>query len=437
MPVEWQHPTSEPPAPIRRIMVRALYQILLWLALPFVPLRLWWRSRREPEYGERVGERFGRPPAAIPKDGVWFHAVSAGETIAAAPLIEALADEFPSLPFLVTTMTPTGSEQVTRRLGGKVAHCYAPYDFRFAVRAFFDAVRPRLLILVETELWPNLIGEAHRRGVPVLLVNARLSERSARGYGRFPKLTQTMLSQLGLIGCQYPDHAQRFQAIGADPAKVVTTGSVKFDVVLPGDHAPAVAALRTALGLAGRPTWIAASTHPGEEAIVLDAHQRLRERLPDLCLLLVPRHPVRSAEVLKLAVDRGFASASLSQPPSEPAAVVVCDQMGALQTLYGLSKVAFIGGSLVPRGGHNPIEAALCGQPLLMGPSDFNFTEVAAAFAKAGCLDRVRDAGELAEAVIKHLSDEPGRQQAGARALEAVRRNGGALAKTKALLRIR
>ena len=150
-------------------MARALYQILLWLALPIVPLRLWWRSRREPGYGERIGERFGRPSAAIPTGGVWFHAVSAGETIAAAPLIEALADEFPAAPFLVTTMTPTGSEQVIRRLGGKVAHSYAPYDFGFAVRAFFNAVRPRLLILVETELWPNLIGEAHRRGVPVLL----------------------------------------------------------------------------------------------------------------------------------------------------------------------------------------------------------------------------------------------------------------------------
>ena len=415
-------------------MARTLYQILLWLAVPFLPLRLWWRSRREPGYGERVGERFGRPPAAIPKHSVWFHAVSAGETIAAAPLIEALADEFPSLPFLVTTMTPTGSEQVVGRLGGKVAHCYAPYDFRFAVRAFFDAVRPRLLILVETELWPNLIGEAHRRGVPVLLVNARLSERSARGYGRLPKLTEVMLDQLHLIGCQYPDHGRRFQALGANPAKVVTTGSVKFDIVLPGDHTQAVAALRTTLGLAERPVWIAASTHPGEEAIVLDAHQRLLQRWPGLCLLLVPRHPVRSGEVHKMAVDRGLSTASLSQPPQNPAAVVVCDQMGALQTLYGLSQVAFIGGSLVPRGGHNPIEAAVCGLPLLMGPSDFNFTEVAAAFAKADCLTRVRDASDLAEAVTKHLSDKPSRQQTGERALEVVRRNGGALAKTNALL---
>lgn len=416
-------------------MTHMLYQILLWLALPVVPLRLWWRSRRELGYGERVGERFGRPPAAIPKDGVWFHAVSAGETIAVAPLIEALADEFPALPFLVTTMTPTGSEQVTRRLGDKVAHCYAPYDFPFAVRAFFDATRPRLLILVETELWPNLIGEAHRRGVPVLLVNARLSERSARGYGRIPKLAESVLGQLRLIGCQYPDHARRFQALGADPAKVVTTGSVKFDVALPVDHVHAVAALRTALGLAERPVWIAASTHPGEEAIVLEAHQQVRKRLPDVCLLLVPRHPIRSGEVLKMVADSGFTSASLSLPPSEAIDVVVGDQMGVLQTLYGLSQVAFIGGSLVSRGGHNPIEAAICGQPLLMGPLDFNFTEVAAAFTEADCLTRVRNAGELAEAVVKHLSNASGRRETGQRALAVVRRNGGALAKTKALLR--
>ena len=416
-------------------MARTLYGILLWLALPFVPLRLWWRSRREPGYGERIGERFGRPPTAIPKDGVWFHAVSAGETIAVAPLIGALADEFPALPFLVTTMTPTGSEQVIRRLGDKVAHCYAPYDFPFAVRAFFDAARPRLLILVETELWPNLIGEAHRRSVPVLLVNARLSERSARGYGRIPKLAEAILGQLRLIGCQYPDHARRFQALGADPDKVVTTGSVKFDIALPADHTREVAALRTALRLAERPVWVAASTHPGEETIVLQAHRRVRERLPSACLVLVPRHPIRSGEVLEMAADRGFSSASLSLPPSEPVDVVVGDRMGVLQTLYGLSQVAFIGGSLVPRGGHNPIEAAICGQPLLMGPSDFNFTEVAAAFSEADCLARVRNAGELAEAVIKHLGDTPGRRQAGQRALGVVRNNSGALAKTKALLR--
>ena len=416
-------------------MARTLYRILLWLALPIVPLRLWWRSRREPGYGERIGERFGHPPTAIPKDSVWFHAVSAGETIAAAPLIEALAEEFSSLPFLVTTMTPTGSEQVIRRLGDKVAHCYAPYDFPFAVRAFFDAARPRLLILVETELWPNLIGEAHRRGAPVLLVNARLSERSARGYGRIPKLAKAALSQLRLIGCQYPDHARRFQALGADPDKVVTTGSVKFDVALPADHTREVAALRTALRLAERPVWIAASTHPGEEAIVLEAHRQVRERLPSVCLVLVPRHPIRSGEILEMAADRGFASASLSLPPSEPVDVVVGDRMGVLQTLYGLSQVAFIGGSLVPRGGHNPIEAAICGQPLLMGPSDFNFTEVAATFADADCLARVGTASELAEAVIKHLCDTPNRHQAGQRALDVVRRNGGALAKTKALLR--
>ena len=416
-------------------MARTLYQLLLWLALPVVPLRLWWRSRREPGYGQRIGERFGRPPVGIPTNGVWFHAVSAGETIAATPLIEALAAEFPALPFLVTTMTPTGSEQVIRRLGDKVAHCYAPYDFPFAVRAFFDAARPRLLILVETELWPNLIVEAHRRGVPVLLVNARLSERSARGYRRIGKLAKAVLGQLHLIGCQYPDHARRFQALGAEAGKVVTTGSVKFDIALPPEHDREVDKLRTAMRLAERPIWIAASTHPGEEAIVLEAHRQVRERLPSAGLVLVPRHPVRSGDVLKMVADRGFSSARLSLPPDEPVDVVVCDRMGVLQTLYSLSQVAFIGGSLVPRGGHNPIEAAICGQALLMGPSSFNFTEVAAAFAEAECLTRVGDAKALAEAVIKLLGDAPRRHQVGQRALEVVRSNSGALERTKTLLR--
>jgi len=247
------------------MMAKFLYQALLWLALPLVPLRLAWRARREPAYGQRWGERFGRAPTLLPKGCIWFHAVSAGETIAVAPLVSALAAEFPRAPCLVTNMTPAGAKQAQQRLGDKVAHCYAPYDFPFAVRAFFRAVQPRLLVLVETELWPNLISEARRRGVPVLLINARLSERSARAYGRAPKFTKAMLSQLDLIACQDADQVRRFVALGAAPDKVQVLGSVKFDAVLPPDHGRDVAAMGDKLGLAGRPVWIAASTHEGEE----------------------------------------------------------------------------------------------------------------------------------------------------------------------------
>ena len=420
-------------------MAKLLYQVLLWLALPVVPLRLWWRGRREPGYREGVAARFGRPPPDLPANPVWFHAVSAGETIAIAPVVRALAAEFPATPFLITTMTPAGAVQARRRLGEAAEHCYAPYDFPFAVRKFLDRVRPRLLVLVETELWPNLIDAAHRRGISVALVNARLSQRSARAYGRFPGFTGTLLQRLALIACQYPEHANRFVALGADPAKVQALGSVKFDAATPPDHEQAVAKLRRALHLQGRPVWIAASTHPGEEGIVLEAHRQVLERIPNACLLLVPRHPVRAAFIKALAERRTLRTALLKNggraERSAAAEVVVVDAMGLLQTLYGLSQAAFIGGSLAPKGGHNPIEAALCAQPLMMGPAVFNFAEITAAFVAADCLAIVADAPELAEAVLANLEDENRRQAAGRRALQVVEANSGATEKLLGLLR--
>ena len=428
-------------------MIRLFYQVLLWLSLPAVLLRLEWRARREPEYGNRVGERMGRVPARVPGGCVWFHAVSAGETIAVAPLIAQLAAEFADdggARILVTTTTPTGSAQVTDRLGDSVHHCYAPYDFPFGVRSFFDKVQPCLLVLVETELWPNLIHEANRRRVPVLLVNARLSARSARGYGLalVRGLTRSMLREVDLVACQYDDTLERFKSLGLPGEKAVALGSVKFDARLPEDHADRSAALRRALGLQQRSVWIAGSTHPGEDEPVLDAHARVREHSPESCLLLVPRHPVRGREICGLARRRGFSVLRMgASEPGEPAAtsadVVVCDTMGQLQTLYGLSEIAFIGGSLVPVGGHNPIEAALCRQPLVMGPHTWNFDEAVAAFAEAGCLERVQTAVQLGDAVIAAFEDEETRVAAGACALQVVEENGGATARVLDLLRAR
>ena len=477
-------------------MTWLLYQVLLWLSLPAVMFRLEWRARRESEYGRRIAERLGRVPEPIPPGCIWFHAVSAGENIAVAPLIAQLVSEFSDvsarvtasatlgegrkstqdggLPFLVTAMTPTGSEQVTGRLGGKVNHCYAPYDYRFAVRSFFDKVRPRLLVLVETELWPNLIDEAHRRGVPVLLVNARLSERSARGYGVVRGLTRRMLRQVDFVACQYGDHLERFQALGLRNEQGAAFGSIKFDAALPADHAARVTALRQELGLRQRRVWVAASTHPGEDELVLETHARVRGRYPESCLLLVPRHPVRGDDVSSLAQHLGFTVRRLESTaprqanapvgdvfapeaarsdgpagpfeppvsdlwgdPKKPAQVIVCDTMGQLQTLYGLSDVAFIGGSLVPVGGHNPIEAALCGQPLVMGPHTWNFDEVVAAFADADCLTRVESATQLASAVVAAFEDDRVRAAAGAQALQVVEQNRGATGRLLALLRSR
>ena len=426
-------------------MFGRLYRILLWLALPVVLLRLEWRAWREPEYGRRIGERFGRVPPEAPSGCIWFHAVSAGEAIAAAPLIAALgALPVAGRPFLVTSSTPAGSAEIRRRLPG-CGHCYAPYDFPFAVRAFFSQVRPKLLALVETELWPNLIDEAHRRGVPVLLINARLSRRSARRYALAPGLTRKMLGQVRFIACQHEEDAARFRALGAAAEKVAAFGSIKFDAALPKGHADQVAALREQLGLVDR-LWLAGSTHPGEDEIALQAHRQVRQRLPFACLLLAPRHPVRAAAVCALARRMGFAASLLSETRRRaeqdatrgrpaPPQVLVCDSMGQLQQFYGLSDIAFLGGSLVPAGGHNPIEAALCGQPLIAGPHTFNFSQVMAAFAEAGCLTRVRTAGQLAEAVLAGLQDEGQRRAAGRRALQAVAARRGAKARLLDLLR--
>ena len=403
------------------------YSLLLVLAWPWVHLRLRWRARKEPAYAERIPERFGHVPDTVPSGCVWFHTVSAGETIAAAGLIRELADHFPGRPFLVTTMTPTGSGQVRERLAGRVYHCYAPYDFPFAVRRFYDAVQPRLLVLMETELWPNLIGEAHRRNVPVVLVNGRLSAASARGYARLGGFTRKMLGRLRWVACQYDDHRRRFESLGVPPERLLVHGSVKFDAALPPDHGERVDALRRRWRLADAPVWIAASTHPGEETVVLDAHARLLRRHPGLRLIVVPRHPARSDEVAALCRDRGFTCGRQSRSDDDGgSAVILGDTMGELLYLYGLADIAFVGGSLVTVGGHNPIEPALCGVPIVMGPEVFNFIEVVARFREAECLELVAGTDELVASIARVLACPEVRSAAGARARSVVDANSGA-----------
>jgi 3-deoxy-D-manno-octulosonic-acid transferase len=417
-------------------MWRVLYPVVLVLAWPVVRVRLWLRGRRDDGYAERVAERFGHVPAGVPPGCVWFHTVSAGETIAAAPLIDELARAFAPLPFLVTTMTPTGSAEVRARLGERVHHCYAPYDFPWAVGRFYRAVRPRLLVLMETELWPNLVAAAHARGTPVLLVNARLSERSARGYRRLGALSRRMLRQLTRIACQFPDHAARFVALGAPAERVLTVGSVKFDAALPDDHLDRVAAWRKRFGFGDGPVWIAGSTHPGEEEEVLEAHRRLSRRLPGVRLVLVPRHPERSTAVAAQCRSAGWRVAMLSGPSDDDARadVVVGDRMGTLLYLYGLAGAAFVGGSLVSHGGHNPIEPALWGKPVLMGPHAVNFEDVAAEFRRRGALTVVADAAELTERLAELLGEPVSAAAQGERAHAAVIANRGAHERLVALI---
>ena len=399
-------------------MTRLLYQLLLVLALPWVWARLKVRARREPAYAKRVGERFGRIPARLSSGVIWFHTVSAGETNAAAPVIRAVRERLPDETFLVTTMTPTGSARVQALLGDAVEHCYAPYDYPWAVARFLARVRPKALVLMETELWPNLVEQSAIGGAAVYVVNARLSARSYRGYQRIGSLAGRMLGHIDGIVCQYEDTAARFRALGAESVEV--TGNVKFDAEMPPD--------RFGVGDPGfgdAPVWIAGSTHPGEEEIVLDAHARLRERFGNLKLILAPRHTERAGAVARLVAEAGLEAGLLSQHPSR-ADVLIGDVMGTLAHLYPWADVAFVGGSLDSTGGHNPIEAAVHGLPMLMGPARDNVEEICARFAAAACLHSVASADDLVEVVGELIADPVRRRREGENAQAVVAANRGA-----------
>lgn len=399
-------------------MVRALYNLLLLAALPWVCARLIWKSRREPGYRQRISERFGAAPRTLPTGCVWFHTVSAGEANAAAPMVRALRERFPTRPFLVTTMTPAGSMRVTALLGDVARHCYAPYDYPWAVRRFLRRVRPSALVLMETELWPNVVEQTAASGADVFLVNARLSARSYAGYRRIGSLVRPMLERLRCVVCQYEDTAARFRALGATPVEV--TGSVKFDAELPPDDFGV-----GNLSFDGAPVWIAGSTHAGEEEIVIEAHGELRRRYPDLRLILAPRHTARVPAVLGLLQSKGVTSSLLSSGDTA-GNVLVADVMGTLPHLYGLADVAFIGGSLDRTGGHNPIEAAWHAVPLLMGPARFKIEEIWARFEAAGCAHEVTGVADIVAEVDALLGDPARREREGKSAQAVIAANRGA-----------
>jgi 3-deoxy-D-manno-octulosonic-acid transferase len=333
----------------------------------------------------------------------------------------------PDLSVTVTTMTPTGSERVRAALGDRVHHCYLPYDLPGAVGRFLDAVRPRLGLLMETELWPNLVAGCAARDVPLVLANARLSAGSAEGYRRIGGLVRPLLGALGAIAAQADADAQRFVDLGADPARVSVTGSIKFDLAIDDTTRDAGKVLREALG-AERPCWIAASTHEGEDEIALAAHAEVAARFPGAVLVLVPRHPERFARVAALCEARGFSVArrSLGELGGE-GTVYLGDTMGELLTLYAAADVAFVGGSLEPIGGHNLLEPAALGLPVVTGPHLHNFARIAGLLEEAGALTRVTDAGALASRVMELLASPERAAAIGAAGREVVARNRGAL----------
>lgn len=412
-------------------MNRTLYTALFYLGLPLVAIRLWLRSRKAPAYAKRIGERFsyGMPP--LQPGGIWVHAVSVGESIAAAPMIRALLQRYPQLPITVTCMTPTGSERIQALFANepRIQHCYLPYDLPCAAARFLDHAKPKLAVIMETELWPNHIHQCAKRGIPVALANGRLSERSARGYGRFSKLTAPMLAEMSFFAVQTEAEAQRFRDLGARPQTVEVTGSIKFDLTIDPQLLQRAHELRGQWQALERPVWIAASTHEGEDEVVLDAHRRLLANYPNALLILVPRHPERFNSVFELCQREGFATVRRSTGANVEAdtSVLLGDTMGELLFLYALADSAFVGGSLVPNGGHNLLEPAALAKPVLSGPHLFNFLDIAAQLREAGALAEVDDAEGLAVEVQRLFELPRDAQRMAEAGLAVMRRNQGAL----------
>ncbi|HEU4619034.1 MAG TPA: lipid IV(A) 3-deoxy-D-manno-octulosonic acid transferase [Gammaproteobacteria bacterium] len=407
-----------------------------YLLLPYAIASLLWRGLRYAPYWNRWPERFGfvRRPAA--ERVIWVHAVSVGEVRSSAALIVALDERYPDHRILVTTMTPTGSEQVKELFGERVSHSYVPFDFPDAVYRFLNRVQPELAVIAETEFWPNIFASLKRRGIPLFLVNVRVSQTALEGYLRVPHTVARMFSMADLLCPQTELDAERLRTLGADPRRIHVTGNLKFDVEVPQSLLQEGAAVRQQWGR-DRPVWIAASTHPGEEAQVLDAFKRLREKHPRLLLALVPRHPERFAAVARLCERRRYAISLRSidfQELGDDVDIVVGDTMGELQKLYAASDVAFVGGSLVPRGGQNILEACAVSVPVIFGPHMFHFEEISALALARGAARQVRDADELAATVSELLSDPERRRSMGEAAHGLMRDNHGALERTLELV---
>lgn len=409
-------------------MLRLLYRLAWMLILPLLPLKLWWRGRAESGYREAIGERFGWHTGAAREGVIWLHAVSLGETRAAQPLVKALRERFPDRPLLITSMTATG-RAAARELYPQAIHAWLPYDVRFAVRRFLRHYRPALGVIMETELWPTLVRQCSRERVPLLLANARLSPKSARGYVRVASMAREMFAALPAIGAQSADDAERLRRLGAHD--IVVTGNLKFDMPVPPDAEAKAATLRALFG--PRRVLLAASTRDGEEALILDA--LARQPMSDALLVIVPRHPQRFDTVCGLLRARGLRHVRRSANEGVPAAcpIVVGDSMGELAAYYRASDVAFIGGSLLPFGAQNLIEACAAGVPVLIGPSTFNFAEASTLAIEAGAAIQVPDADRMVSEAMRLLGNAQTRAAMGAQGRAFCAQHAGATARTLAL----
>lgn len=418
-----------------RALMRGLYTATMYLLTPVILYRLAARGLRLRGYYRRWFERFGIFPDPGLKDSIWVHAVSVGEVNAATPLIEALRARYPDSPFVLTTVTPTGSERALRLWQGSLTHVYLPYDLPAAVRRFLDRARPRLAVIMETEIWPNLFLTCQQRGIPIVVANARLSERSLRGYGPVRPLARMAIRAATWVAAQSQPDAERLLDLGARPERLSIAGNLKYDMRVPEELSAQGAAFRAAWG-AQRPVWIAASTHEGEEQAVIEAHSLLMRRFPDALLVVAPRHPERFRPMIQLCRAYGFATATRSEDrlPGPHAQCFVVDTLGELLAFFAAADVAFVAGSLEPIGGHNVLEPAALGLPVVVGPHTFNFTEVTDQMLAEEAALRVADAESLATALQRLMANESQRRAMGAAARHLFERERGAVERTLAII---
>ena len=417
--------------------MRFLYSLVLYLSVPLVLLKLLLRGLKNAAYLERIPERFGCVPEA--KSGlplIWVHAVSVGEVQASGALVQRLLRTYPGYQVLMTTITPTGAAQVRSVFAGAVEHRYLPYDLPHGICLFLRRINPRLLIILETEIWPNLLYYCKRRGVPAILVNARLSPASCRAYLKFRRFSASAVQSLSHIAARGAEDADRFLALGADPARVSVTGNLKFDIEAGADIGAQAQSLRQTLA-AGRPVWIAASTHEGEEEQVLDALHQVRETLADCLLIIAPRHPERFDKVYNLCRRRGLEVArrsGVAGAVQRGTDVYLLDTLGELSRFYACADAAFVGGSLVPAGGHNVLEAARLGVPLISGEHTANFSEIIGLFKDADAIITVTGAAQLAAAVTRLLTDAELGRACGERSQQVAQQHRGAIGPVMELL---
>ncbi len=398
--------------------------------MPILFFRLWWRSRGVPARWERWQERCGYSP--ILKECIWIHSVSLGETIAAAPLIKKIIDHYPNTPILVTNMTLTGSDQVRKQFGDNVINSYIPFDMPFFVRRFFERSKPKIAIIMETELWPNLFRQCELRKIPIIVTNARLSQKSADGYQRFFKsLMHWMMGCVTMLACQAKADGERFLQLGLAKEKLCVTGNIKFDIQISDEILQKGKALKQLIG-GNRLVWVAASTHDTEEKLVLSAHKILLEKNPTALLILVPRHPERFDTVAELLQTEGweFSRRSLHQNITPKTQVYLSDTLGEMMTIFAACDIAVVAGSFKPIGGHNVLEPAALAKPVISGPIVHNFTQAVDLLKEANAIELVENSAEsLATTLCELAANSHLRNEKGARALDVVEANRGALDK--------